>query len=71
MGLSSHYPHRGTTVCRLLPFPEPAHCAEPVGFPGPQESGNTLSHDIYRPQYCPAIIASPTPIEITCPGILY
>ena len=24
--------HRGTTVCRLLPFPEPAHCAEP-GIP--------------------------------------
>ena len=34
------HPHRGTTVCRLLPFPELAQCAKPVRFLGPWESGN-------------------------------
>ena len=32
--------HRAITLCRQLPFPGPAHCDEPVGFPGPRESGN-------------------------------
>ena len=40
--LHDKVPHRGTTVCRLLPFPGPAQCAEPVGFPGPRESGNAI-----------------------------
>jgi hypothetical protein len=39
-------PHRGTTVCRLVPFPGPSQCAESFGFPGPRESGNTLPYSV-------------------------
>ena len=41
-GSPEYGPHRGTTVCQLLPFPGPAQCAEPVGFPGPRESANAI-----------------------------
>ena len=36
--------HTDTTLCRLVPFPEPAHCAEHFEFPGFRESGNTLPY---------------------------
>src|SRR3977135_3748352 len=43
--------HRGTTLCRLLPFPGPAHCADSFGFPGTRESGNAIPDAIYRPSH--------------------
>ena len=34
------HPHRDTTVCRVVPFPERSHCAEDHRFPEYRESGN-------------------------------
>ena len=55
--LAEMRPHRGTTVCRLLPVPGPAQCAEPVGFPGPRESANAIytGRDCAAKKNCPAI----------------
>ena len=35
-------PHRSITLCRLLPVPGSAQCAEQFRFLGPQESGNPI-----------------------------
>jgi hypothetical protein len=34
--------HRGTTLCRIVPFTGTSHSAEWFGFPGPREPGNAI-----------------------------
>ena len=35
-------PHRDTTLCGRVPFPERSHCVDRFGFPGPPESANPI-----------------------------
>ena len=51
--MHTHISHRGTTLYRLVPFPERYSVPESFGFPEFRESGNALPYTEHYTIYCP------------------
>jgi hypothetical protein len=59
-----YIPHRGTTLCQLVPFLERYSVPESFGFPEFQESGNALPYTEHHMIYCPRLSSATVTILI-------